>query len=70
MSSSAQIETGSNVDRVLLWKYKKQLMELSEARGNGTSMITLFIAPKTNISQVTQQMNERLSSANRIKSSV
>jgi len=70
MSQQETVAVQQQQDRVLIWKYKKQLMELQEARGNGTSMITLLIAPKTSISQVTQQMNERLSSANRIKSSV
>ncbi|KAL9652615.1 hypothetical protein ABK040_015578 [Willaertia magna] len=34
-------------ENIALFKYRQQLKELMKAKGNGTSVITLFISPKT-----------------------
>lgn len=52
------------------WKIKKLIKTLQEARGNGTSMISLIIPPKDQISRVGKMLGDELGTASNIKSRV
>jgi peptide chain release factor subunit 1 len=52
------------------WKTKKLLKFLNEARGNGTSMISLIIPPGDQISRVSKMLSDELATASNIKSRV
>uniref|UniRef100_A0A7S2RPM0 Eukaryotic peptide chain release factor subunit 1 n=1 Tax=Mucochytrium quahogii TaxID=96639 RepID=A0A7S2RPM0_9STRA len=53
-----------------LWKIKKLIKSLTLARGNGTSMISLVIPPKDQISRVGKMLTDELGTATNIKSRV
>lgn len=52
------------------WKIKKLIQTLEAARGNGTSMISLIIPPKDQISRVAKMLGDELGTATNIKSRV
>eukprot|EP00461_Guttulinopsis_vulgaris_P003811 UN03812 len=52
------------------WKMKKLIKSLEAARGNGTSVISLVIPPKTQLSQVSQMLITEEGTASNIKSRV
>nr|UXY87824.1 eukaryotic release factor 1 [Cryptomonas curvata] len=52
------------------WKTKKLLKILNEARGNGTSMISLIIPPGDQISKINKMLSEEFATASNIKSRV
>lgn len=52
------------------WKIKKLIKTLEEARGNGTSMISLIVPPKDQISRVSKMLGDELGTATNIKSRV
>ena len=52
------------------WKTKKLLKILNEARGNGTSMISLVIPPGDQISRINKMLTEELATASNIKSRI
>lgn len=52
------------------WKIKNLIKSLSAARGNGTSMISLIIPPKDQISRVNKMLSDELGTASNIKSRV
>lgn len=52
------------------WKIKKLIKSLEEARGNGTSMISLIIPPKDQISRVQKMLGDEIGTASNIKSRV
>lgn len=52
------------------WKVKKLIQTLEAARGNGTSMISLIIPPKDQISRVSKMLNDEMGTATNIKSRV
>jgi peptide chain release factor subunit 1 len=52
------------------WKIKKLLKFLNEARGNGTSMISLIIPPGDQVSRVSKMLSDELATASNIKSRV
>ena len=52
------------------WKTKKLLKILNEARGNGTSMISLVIPPGDQISRINKMLSEEFATASNIKSRV
>jgi len=52
------------------WKIKNLIKKLSRARGNGTSMISLIIPPKDQISRVNKMLSEEMGTAVNIKSRV
>lgn len=52
------------------WKVKKLIQTLEAARGNGTSMISLIIPPKDQISRVNKMLQDELGTATNIKSRV
>jgi len=53
-----------------IWKVKKLVKSLESARGNGTSMISLVIPPKDQISRVTKMLADEYGTASNIKSRV
>ena len=55
---------------VELWKIRKIIKTLSEARGNGTSMISLIIPSKGQISLVNKMLTDEYGTASNIKSRV
>jgi len=52
------------------WKIKKLIKSLENARGNGTSMISLIIPPKSQISQFAKMLADEYGTASNIKSRV
>lgn len=52
------------------WKIKKLIKTLEAARGNGTSMISLIVPPKDQISRVAKMLGDELGTATNIKSRV
>jgi peptide chain release factor subunit 1 len=48
MSVNGTNDTEKNIE---IWKVKKLIKRLEEARGNGTSMISLIIPPKDQVSR-------------------
>lgn len=52
------------------WKIKKLIRTLEAARGNGTSMISLIVPPKDQISRVAKMLGDELGTATNIKSRV
>ncbi|ODM91294.1 Eukaryotic peptide chain release factor subunit 1 [Orchesella cincta] len=72
MSSAGYATTDeSSADRnVEMWKIKKLIKSLELARGNGTSMISLIIPPKEQISSVGKMLADEFGTASNIKSRV
>mmetsp|Transcript_19498 Transcript_19498/g.54255 ORF Transcript_19498/g.54255 Transcript_19498/m.54255 type:complete len:458 (+) Transcript_19498:203-1576(+) len=52
------------------WKIKKLIKNLEIARGNGTSMISLIIPPKDQVSRVNKMLGDEYGTASNIKSRV
>jgi len=67
--SSTEGETSCDRN-VEMWKIKKLIKSLEAARGNGTSMISLIIPPKDQISRVAKMLADELGTASNIKSRV
>lgn len=53
-----------------IWKVKKLIKSLEAARGNGTSMISLIIPPKGQVSLTNKMLSEEYGTASNIKSRV
>jgi peptide chain release factor subunit 1 len=65
------METDSAAEKnVELWKMRKLIQSLDAARGNGTSMISLIIPPKDQLSRINQKLLEEYGTATNIKSRV
>jgi len=64
---SVQSEDDKNVEQ---WKIKKLIKSLEAARGNGTSMISLIIPPKDQISRISKMLADEFGTASNIKSRV
>eukprot|EP01117_Protostelium_nocturnum_P011656 TRINITY_DN4240_c0_g1_i1.p1 TRINITY_DN4240_c0_g1~~TRINITY_DN4240_c0_g1_i1.p1 ORF type:complete len:442 (-),score=176.71 TRINITY_DN4240_c0_g1_i1:148-1473(-) len=60
----------SNDKNVEQWKVKKLIKSLEAARGNGTSMISLVIPPKDQVSRVQKMLADEFGTASNIKSRV
>ena len=60
-------ETDKNIK---IWKIKKLIKGLESARGNGTSMISLIMPPRDQISRVTKMLGDEYGTASNIKSRV
>jgi peptide chain release factor subunit 1 len=52
------------------WKIKKLIKSLEAARGSGTSMISLIIPPKDQISRIGKMLADEYGTASNIKSRV
>lgn len=72
MASASSILPGDDsADRnVEMWKIKRLIKSLEAARGNGTSMISLIIPPKDQISRVAKMLADEFGTASNIKSRV
>lgn len=72
MASSSNVLPGDDsADRnVEMWKIKRLIKSLEAARGNGTSMISLIIPPKDQISRVSKMLADEFGTASNIKSRV
>ncbi len=57
-------------ERIEMWKVKQLIKKLTAARGNGTSMISLIIPPKGQISLTAQMLQGEYGTASNIKSRV
>lgn len=55
---------------IQIWKVKKLIKQLEAARGNGTSMISLIVPPKGQISLLSKMLSEEYGTASNIKSRV
>lgn len=55
---------------VQVWKIKKLIKALEQARGNGTSMISLIIPPRDQTSRVNKMLSDEYGTASNIKSRV
>lgn len=65
------MQSSEEADRhVEMWKIKKLVKNLQEARGNGTSMISLIIPPGGQISLVSKMLTDEAGTASNIKSRV
>ena len=60
-------ETDKNIE---IWKIKKLIKALEAARGNGTSMISLVMPPRDQISRVTKMLGDEFGTASNIKGRV
>ncbi|GAQ09044.1 eukaryotic peptide chain release factor subunit 1 [Aspergillus lentulus] len=67
MSAPQPNEAEKNIE---IWKVKKLIKRLEAARGNGTSMISLIIPPKDQISRAAKMLAEEFGTASNIKSRV
>ncbi|CAZ80398.1 unnamed protein product [Tuber melanosporum] len=67
MSQAQANDAEKNIE---IWKVKKLIKRLTEARGNGTSMISLIIPPKDQISRAAKMLAEEYGTASNIKSRV
>ncbi|PSR94645.1 peptide chain release factor eRF/aRF, subunit 1 [Coniella lustricola] len=67
MSDAQANEAEKNIE---IWKVKKLIKRLEAARGNGTSMISLIIPPKDQISRAAKMLAEEYGTASNIKSRV
>jgi len=63
--------TGTDAEKnIEIWKVKKLIKRLEAARGNGTSMISLIIPPKDQVSRAAKLLAEEFGTASNIKSRV
>lgn len=67
MASTEDTSADRNVE---IWKIKKLIKSLEQARGNGTSMISLIIPPRDQISRVAKMLADEFGTASNIKSRV
>ncbi|KAA8572448.1 hypothetical protein EYC84_003068 [Monilinia fructicola] len=67
MSDAQANEAEKNIE---IWKVKKLIKRLEAARGNGTSMISLIIPPKDQVSRAAKMLAEEYGTASNIKSRV
>ncbi|KAE8803288.1 Eukaryotic peptide chain release factor subunit 1-1 [Hordeum vulgare] len=59
-----------NDKNIEIWKVKKLIKGLDAARGNGTSMISLIMPPRDQVSRVTKMLGDEYGTASNIKSRV
>lgn len=64
------MQSDDNTVLIEQWKIKRLIKRLEEAKGNGTSMISLIIPPKKAISDITKMLNDETGTATNIKSNV
>ncbi|KAL2866323.1 translation termination factor eRF1 [Aspergillus lucknowensis] len=69
MSSVVQ-QANEAEKNIEIWKIKKLIKRLEAARGNGTSMISLIIPPKDQVSRAAKMLAEEFGTASNIKSRV
>ena len=70
MGDSSQSDDAKNEQQIEVWKIKKLIKSLEAARGNGTSMISLILPPKDQISRAAKMLADEFGTASNIKSRV
>jgi len=65
--SAASEDNDKNIEQ---WKIKKLIKSLEAARGNGTSMISLIIPPKDQVSRIAKMLGDEFGTASNIKNRV
>merc|ERR1711934_1020289 len=66
-SKMAESEEDKNIEQ---WKIRKLIKSLEEARGNGTSMISLILPPKDDVARANKMLGDEFGTAQNIKSRV
>merc|ERR1711934_1058821 len=64
-SKMAESEEDKNIEH---WKIRRLIKSLEEARGNGTSMISLILPPKDDIARANKMLGDEFGTAQNIKS--
>lgn len=64
------VDSHDNDKNIEIWKIKKLIKALEAARGNGTSMISLIMPPRDQVSRVTKMLGDEFGTASNIKSRV
>lgn len=64
------MQSDDNTALIEQWKIKRLIKRLEEAKGSGTSVISLIIPPKKAISDITKMLNDETGTATNIKSNV
>jgi len=64
------MQSDENAALIEQWKIKRLIKRLDQAKGNGTSMISLIIPAKKAITDITRMLNEEQGTAVNIKSNV
>lgn len=64
-----ELSDNNEID-IEIWKIKKIIKNLSEIKGNGTSLISLMLPPKEQISKTVKMLTDELGTASNIKSRV
>lgn len=59
-----------NEQAIEIWKVKRLIKGLEAARGNGTSMISLILPPRDQVSRVQQMLATEYGTASNIKNRV
>ena len=71
---SSKGASGENLDehekQIEMWKIKKLIKMLTDARGNGTSMISLIMPPKDQVARVNKMLADEYGTASNIKNRV
>lgn len=68
MSAPGTMDEGEKA--IEMWKIKRLVKSLEAAKGNGTSMISLIIPPKDQISRIANMLAGEYGTASNIKSRV
>ncbi|KAK3239138.1 translation termination factor eRF1, variant 2 [Cymbomonas tetramitiformis] len=70
MPPSGQSEADENDQMIQMWKVKRLVKALEAAKGAGTSMISLIMPPKDQISRMAKMLGDEIGTASNIKSRV
>merc|ERR1711934_765062 len=66
-SKMAESDEDKNIEQ---WKIRRLIKSLEEARGNGTSMISLIVPPKDDVARANKMLGDEFGTATNIKSRV
>ncbi|CAI5988232.1 unnamed protein product [Closterium sp. NIES-65] len=67
MADASGPENDKNIE---IWKIKKLIKALEQARGNGTSMISLIMPPRDQVARVAKMLGDEFGTASNIKNRV
>lgn len=67
MGNEAEQEDDPQIEQ---WKIRRLIKSLNNARGNGTSMISIIVPPRANLNDTTKLLADELGAASNIKSRV
>lgn len=71
VAPNSNVDGDSELDKnVEMWKIRSLIRKLEAARGNGTSMISLIMAPREQISRMSKLLSDEHGTASNIKSRV